>query len=125
MYFANQQTLFQKLHCYCTEQSEFRPEHVRVKRASGVNEVQCRGFPFPRVRSPKDDPGVSHGGTSQEAELHGDGNREIAVRTLIFKNAKLQEARGQIGSTAPLLGPWGTSTTSSNHTYTRRVHYRS
>ena len=63
--------------------------------------------PFLDVRSPKDDPGVSHEGTSQEAELHGDGNREIAVRTLIFKNAKLQEARGQIGSTAPLLGPWG------------------
>lgn len=56
-----------------------------------------------------DDLEVSHGGTSQ-SELYGDGNREIAVRTLIFKNAKLQEARGQIGSTAPLLGPWGTST---------------
>lgn len=39
---------------------------------------------------------------------HRDGNREIALPTLIFKNAKLQEARGQIDPPAARRRPWGT-----------------
>jgi len=40
-----------------------------------------------------------------------DGNREIALATLIFKSAKLQEARGQIELPAAWRRPWGTDRT--------------